>query len=158
LLAKFAGWVGNNPDDPDRGRDTSLPAAQQLNTDQSFVVRSFMFNMIRNKRNFPRAARVLQMWYEQKAQIPMTTPTDVNAIPLGQGYRTRRQNAGTFDPNQSTAQANAAPNAITGITCVDSRFHPAGLSGTTYQNIYNLYSQRSRYGADSIIAMVYRCM
>jgi hypothetical protein len=118
-----------------------------------------MFNVLRSPSNFPLAARILQFWYEQKAQIPAQTPTGVNNVTLPAGYRIKsRQNAGTFDPNQATAPQNAAPNAINGITCVDSRFHPSPLNASVYQDIYSRYNRKTKYGTDSIISGTYGCM
>lgn len=159
LLAKFADWVGADPSAANRGRATTLGQAQTLDFNQSFVVRSLIFLALRTPRNFPRAAQILQSWYEDKTLIPATTVKAIGDVKLpGETKFRPRQNAGTFDPTQSTAQVNAAPNALYGITCVDSRYHPDGLSAATYQSIYNEYNAVTKYGSDLIIATVYGCM
>lgn len=126
LLAKFAAWVGNDPSAPNRGRDSSLPTAQQLDVDQSYTVRSTVFATLKRSEQFSRMADVLEYWYEDKTRIPdgQQNLEEYNpaGLPLPSSMQ-KRQNAGSFNP----LDASDSDPALTGITCVDSRFHPAGL-------------------------------
>jgi hypothetical protein len=161
LLTKFSDWVGAEPLGENRGRAT-LPPDQSLSADESYIVRSLLFETLRDPSDFVTTARILQYWYDSNARIPeepisvedaaATLPTAATRV------KPRQAPVDAFDPTQATAAPNKAPNAIFGISCLDGQYRPADLSNETYAQVYNAYSAKTKFGTEKSVVNVYACM
>jgi hypothetical protein len=161
LLTKFSAWVGAEPLGQNRGRAT-LPAAQTLSADQSYIVRSLLFETLRDPSDFVTTARILQYWYDSNTRIPARpVSVEVAAATLPAAatrVKPRQATVDAFDPTQATAAPNKAPNALLGISCLDGQYRPADLSNETYAQVYSAYSAKTKFGTEKSVGNIYACM
>lgn len=158
LLQKWDDWVGVNPLELNRGRPDSSP----LTDTTSSNVRSLVYQSLKDPEVWPKLSNILQSWYDDASQIVQLSADDIPGYQIGTaGTSVKRQAAtGNYDPNAANANDNAAPNALSGISCLDSAYRPPRsppLSGAQYQAWYGSYSDKTIYASDLSIVNFYNC-